>query len=115
IDLRLVRENPDLARASQRHRGEPEGLVDELLSADEARRAAVSRFEGLRAEQKQLGKLMPKATGDERAALVARTKELSDQVKAAEAAVDDAAAELRRAHLALPNIVQEGAPAGGED
>jgi seryl-tRNA synthetase len=115
IDLRLVRENPDVARASQRLRGEPESLVDDLLAADEARRAAVSRFEALRAEQKQLGKQMPKASGDERTALLARTKELAEQVKSAEAEASDADAALRRAHLALPNVVQEGAPAGGED
>jgi seryl-tRNA synthetase len=58
---------------------------------------------------------MPKATGDERAALLSRTKELSEQVKAAEAAVAQAEVELRHAHLAVPNVVQEGAPAGGED
>ena len=115
IDLRLLRENSDAVRASQRHRGESEELVDVLLAADEDRRAAVSRFEALRAEQKQLGKLMPKATGDERVALLARTKELSDQVKAAEAAVSRAEVELRRAHLAVPNLVEEGVPVGGED
>ncbi|BCJ65559.1 serine--tRNA ligase [Polymorphospora rubra] len=115
IDLRLLRDDPDAVRASQRIRGESESAVDDLLRADEERRAAVQRFEALRAEQKQLGKQMPKATGDEKAALLARTKELSAEVKAAEAAAGQAEQELRRAHLAIPNIVQEGAPAGGED
>jgi seryl-tRNA synthetase len=115
IDLRLLRENADLVKASQRFRGASEQLVDELLAADESRRAAVSRFEALRAEQKQLGKQMPKATGDERTALVARTKELSDQVKQAEAANGAADALLRKLQLELPNVIQEGAPAGGED
>jgi len=114
IDLRLLREDPDLFRASQRARGEPEGAVDALLRADEARRTAVARFEGLRAEQKQLGKQMPVARGDDRAALVARTKELAQQVKDAEAAVSAAEADLRAAQLAMPNLV-EGGPAGGED
>jgi seryl-tRNA synthetase len=115
IDLRFVRENPDLVRASQRARGESESVVDDLLAADEARRSSVARYEALRAEQKQLGKQMPKATGDERTALVARTKELSDQVKAAEAANTAAEVELRRAHLAVPNVVEDGVPPGGED
>ena len=115
IDLRLLREDPDLLRASQRARGESESAVDELLAADEARRAAVSRFEALRAEQKQLGKRMPKASGAEREALLARTKELSSQVKAAESAADAADAALRRAQLAVSNLVEEGAPPGGED
>ncbi|HEU4421505.1 MAG TPA: serine--tRNA ligase [Pilimelia sp.] len=115
IDLRLLREDPDVVRASQRARGESESVVDDLLRADEARRAAVQRFEGLRAEQKQLGRLMPRATGDEKAALLARTKDLSVEVKAAEAAVTAAEQALRRAQLAVPNVVEEGAPAGGED
>ena len=115
IDLRLLREDPDLVRASQLKRREPVELVDELLSADEARRSAVSSFEALRAEQKQLGKLMPKATGDEKAALLAQTKELAERVKAAEAAVSEAEGRLRVAHLAVSNVVEEEAPAGGED
>jgi seryl-tRNA synthetase len=115
IDLRLLRDDPETVRASQRARGESEAVVDQLLRADEARRAAVQRFEGLRAEQKQLGKQMPKATGEQKAALLARTKELAAEVKAAESAVSDAESALRQAHLAVPNVIEEGAPPGGED
>ncbi|MCW2569281.1 MAG: seryl-tRNA synthetase, partial [Mycobacterium sp.] len=82
IDLRLVRENPDRVRASQRARGESDSAVDTLLRADEERRAAVARFDTVRAEQKSLGKLVAKATGDEKAALLAKTKQLSQEVKA---------------------------------
>ncbi|RKR89353.1 seryl-tRNA synthetase [Micromonospora pisi] len=115
IDLRLLRDEPETVRASQRARGESDSVVDDLLRADEQRRAAVGRFEALRAEQKQLGKQMPRANGDERTALLARTKELSVEVKTAEAAVSDAEAALRRAQFAVPNVVEEGAPPGGED
>jgi seryl-tRNA synthetase len=115
IDLRLLRDDPDAVRASQRARGDSEAVVDDLLRADEARRAAVQRFEALRAEQKQLGKQMPKATGEEKAALLTRTKELSTEVKAAETAVTEADQALRQAQLAVPNLVEEGAPHGGEE
>jgi seryl-tRNA synthetase len=115
IDLRLLREDPDRVRASQRARREPESAVDDLLAADEARRSSVAEFEALRAEQKQLGKLMPKATGDERDTLLARTKELAAQVKAAEARVTEAEAALRAAQFAVPNVVEDGVPPGGED
>nr|WP_205862294.1 serine--tRNA ligase [Planosporangium thailandense] len=113
--MRLLRENPDLLRASQRARGESEATVDALLAADSDRREAVARFEALRAEQKQLGKQMPKASGAERDALLARTKELSQQVKEAESAASAADEALRRAQLAVPNLIEEGAPPGGED
>jgi seryl-tRNA synthetase len=115
IDLRLLREDPEALRASQAARLEPPGAVDELLAADAARRQAVQRFEALRAEQKTLSKQLPAATGDEKAALVARTKDLSVRVKAAEAAASEAEAALRAAQLAVPNLVEAGVPAGGEE
>jgi seryl-tRNA synthetase len=114
IDLRLLREDPELIRASQQLRGESTELVDALLRADEERRAATQRFETVRAEQKSIGKEVAKASGDERVALLARTKDLAVEVKAAEAAAGEAEQALRRAHLAVSNVV-EGAPPGGED
>jgi seryl-tRNA synthetase len=114
IELRLLRDEPDRLRDSQRARGESEVSVDALIAADESRRTAVAEFEALRAEQNQLGKLVPKATGDEKTALLSRTKELSPRVKQAQAAVDAAETALRAAQFAVPNLI-EGAPPGGED
>jgi seryl-tRNA synthetase len=115
IDLRMLRDDPDTVRASQAARGEPAAAVDALLAADATRRGAVQRFEALRAEQKQLSPQLRQASGEEKAELVARTKELSGQVKAAEAMVTTAEETLRAAHLAVPNVVEDGAPHGGED
>ncbi|HET6533742.1 MAG TPA: serine--tRNA ligase [Actinoplanes sp.] len=115
IDLRLLREDPELIRASQRLRGESTDVVDALLRADEERRSATQRFEAVRAEQKSLGKQVAKAAGDERAALLTRTKELAAEVKAAETAAAEADQALRRAHLVVPNLVADGVPPGGED
>ncbi len=89
--------------------------MDDLLAADEARRSSRQAYEALRAEQKQLSGQIRTVSGAERDALLARTKELAGQVKAAEAAANDAEQALRRAHLAMPNVVEDGAPAGGED
>jgi seryl-tRNA synthetase len=114
IDLRLLREDPDAVRASQRARGQDPAAVDTLLAADERRRKAVSEFESLRAEQKAMGKQVAKASGDERQQLLARTKELAAGVKAADAAQAEAEQALRAAHLALPNVAEPDAPPGGE-
>jgi len=114
IDLRLLREDPDRVRASQRARGEDPGLVDALLAADERRRAAVSAADGLRAEQKALGRRIPKASPEERRALLEQAKKLAEEVKAAEADQAAADAALREARLAIPNVI-EGAPPGGEE
>ncbi|BDY27868.1 serine--tRNA ligase [Mycolicibacterium mageritense] len=115
IDLRLLRENPDVVRASQRARGEDPELVDALLAADTARRAAVSAADNLRAEQKAASKSVGKATPDERPALLQQAKELAEQVKAAEAAQAEADAAFTAAHMAIGNVIVDGVPAGGED
>ncbi|MFD4294628.1 serine--tRNA ligase [Rhodococcus sp. NPDC058505] len=115
IDLKFLRENPDVVRQSQRTRGEDPALVDALLAADESRRAAVLAGDNLRAEQKALGKKVGKASPEERPALLDGAKELAQQVKDAEAAQHEADAALEAAQRAISNIVQDGAPAGGED
>jgi seryl-tRNA synthetase len=115
IDPRVLREDPEAVRASQRARGEDAELVDAALAADERRRASIARFDSLRAEQKSLGKQVAGAKGDERTALLARTKELAAEVKAAETAQGEAAAEFDRIAMSLSNVVIEGVPAGGED
>lgn len=115
IDLKLLRENPDAVRASQRTRGEDPALVDALLDADASRRAAVLAGDQLRAEQKALGKKVGKASAEDRPALLAGASELAAKVKAAQAAEAEADAALDTAHRAISNIVEEGTPAGGED
>jgi seryl-tRNA synthetase len=115
LDPRLIRDDPDAVRASQRARGEDEGLVDSVIAADLDRRETITRFDRLRAEQKELGRQVAKASGGEKAALLARTKELSALVKAADVAQTEAASAYDDLFGRLPNIVEEGVPAGGED
>ncbi|MEU5001008.1 serine--tRNA ligase [Streptomyces sp. NPDC021622] len=115
IDLRLLREDPDRVRASQRARGEDVALVDALLSADERRRSSGLRFDELRSEQKALGKLIPKASGDEKAELLKKAGELSAAVKAADAAQDEADEETKHLLKQLGNIVHPDVPVGGEE
>lgn len=115
IDLNLLREDPDRVRRSQVGRGEDPGLVDALLAADTARRAAIAAADNLRAEQKAASRSVGAASPEERPVLLARAKELAEQVKAAEAAQADAEATFARAHMAIPNVVLDGVPAGGVD
>jgi len=114
IDLRLLREDPERVRASQRTRGEDPALVDALLAADEARRAAVTRGDTLRGEQKAASQAVKGASKEERPAVLERAKALAAEVKSAEAAQTEAEAALRAAHLAVPNVVDEATPPGGE-
>ncbi|MFJ7997104.1 serine--tRNA ligase [Streptomyces sp. NPDC096310] len=115
IDLRLLREDPDRVRASQRARGEDVGLVDALLSADERRRSSGVRFDELRSEQKSLGKLIPKASAEERAELLKKAEQLKADVKAADAEQHEADEEAKRLLLQLGNVVHPDVPVGGEE
>ena len=115
IDPRLLRDDPDRLRAAQAKRGLSPDAVDRAVAADEQRRAAIVEFERLRAEQKQLGAQIPKAQGEEKQALLVRTKELSAAVKEAESAQAAAEEAYREAIKAIPNPAADEAPAGGED
>jgi seryl-tRNA synthetase len=115
IDPRLLRDDPDRVRVSQAKRGLSSDVVDRALAADAARREAIGDFEAKRGQQKQLGKRIPQATGDEKAALLAQTKTLAAEVKQAEAAQVAAEQEWHEAMMSIPNLAADEAPAGGED
>ena len=115
IDARILREHPDRVRASQAKRGLSDAVVDQALAADAARRAAISGFEAKRAEQKQVSSLIPKASAEERPALLERTKALAAEVKELEAAQRAAEEEWLTALRSIHNITAEETPAGGED
>ena len=114
IDVKLLRENPDLVRASQKARGESTSLVDEVLAADEVRRTAIVEFEALRAEQNTLSKSVGAAKGDEKSALLERAKTLSAQVKEAESKKSATEEAFKKLALGISNLVDERAPIGGE-
>jgi seryl-tRNA synthetase len=115
IDLKLLRESPDAVRQSQTSRGEDPALVDTLLAADTARRAAISTADSLRADQKAASKKVGAASRDERPALLQQAKELAEQVKAAEVSQAEAEAAFTGAHMAISNVIIDGVPAGGEE
>lgn len=115
IDLKVLREDPQAVRRSQQHRGEDPALVDVLLEADAARRAAIATADSLRAEQKAASKSVGAATPQERPALLERAKQLSTRVKDAEVQQTAAESAFIAAHLAISNLVIDGVPAGGED
>jgi seryl-tRNA synthetase len=115
IDIKFLRDNPDVVRASQKGRGENVDLVDQIITADEKKRAALSEFETLRQEQNALSKSIGAAKGDEKTALLANAKELADKVKAADtkrAELEDVAKNLL---LQLSNLLDPDAPLGGEE
>jgi len=115
IDPKLLRTEPDRLRAAQAARGESVELIDRLIAADSDRRSSIAAYEALRAEQKALGRDMARAKGDEKVALITRTKALAGQVKAAEATATRVVEQFDELMLTLPNPVFDDVPHGGED
>ncbi len=115
IDLKVLRDNPDAVKHSQKVRGEDPAIVDQLLIADSASRAAITEFETLRAEQNTLSKAVGSAKGDEKAALLENAKALATQVKAADAKRGEAEAKTNSLLLQIANVIDLKAPVGGEE
>ena len=115
IDPRILREAPDRVRASQAKRGLSDAVVDQALSADSTRRAAIVAYEAKRAEQKQLGGQVAKAQGEEKQALLERTRALSAEVKSLEETQRAAEEAWFTALKSIHNVAADETPAGGED
>ena len=115
IDVQLLRNSPDTLRASQRDRGEDVALVDEVLHLDEERRTAGTAFDELRAAQKNIGKDVAKAQGEQKTALLEQAKTLADEVKAAQERRDLIASDFDIKVLGISNVVDDAAPRGGEE
>lgn len=125
IDINLLREQPDLVRASQRARGEKVDLVDQAIAADSTRRAAVAGFDALRNEQKILGKqigplqaAVKKGDASKEAeldSLMTKASTLSEKVAAAEETLRQADAALDSVIKQFSNVIHPEAPIGGED
>jgi seryl-tRNA synthetase len=115
IDPQLLRDDPDLFRASQAARGDSVELVDAALGADAQRRSAITESESLRSAQKALGKEVAQASGDAKAELLTRAQSIAAKVKELSQVATDAEAEFTRTVGAIANPVIEGVPAGGEE
>lgn len=115
IDIRTIRDNPELIKASQRARGASETDVDDVLEADEVRRSSLQAFEDKRAEQKALSRTIGKASAQERPAILDRAKEIAEEVKTLENIATAAQVTYDDAMMKLPNLIIDGVPSGGED
>jgi seryl-tRNA synthetase len=117
LDLKLVRDDPERARAALVKRGPgPADQVDRLLAADAARRRLVTEVDALRAEQKRGGKeVAGAARTEERERVLVGLKALSARLDEAEGRLRAAEAELAELLARMPNLPDPAAPAGGEE
>lgn len=114
LDLKFIRDHPDLVRAGLRKRGADPALVDRVLEADRRRRDLVQEVERLRAEQNRASVEIQKLTGEAKAKRIADMREVASRVKTLEPDLKAIEEALTRTLLLLPNVPHESVPAGTE-
>jgi seryl-tRNA synthetase len=114
IDLRRLRDEPGYREGIDRKRVR-DGLLDEVLAADDARRSLLAQVEELRARQNAASKEIGKSSPDDRPAKIAAAGALKDELAALEPDLAEAEAAVRELALQVPNPADASVPDGGED
>ena len=111
LDLRFIRANPDLVKEGAR-RKRASVDIDELLVADREALALRQQVERLRAQQGEVSRSVPKASGDERVALIADGRRLGDEIRALEAPLKELDQKVESLLLRVPNVPSADVPEG---
>jgi seryl-tRNA synthetase len=111
LDIKRIREDPDLFRTALERRDLADA-VDRLLEADERRRSLTAGVEELRAEQNRVSKAIGAAQGDEKQKLIDEVAKVSAMLKELEPQLAEAEGELARLLAETPNVPHESAPDG---
>jgi len=112
LDLKVIRDNPELVRAGIRKKQRDPSVVDRVLDADRRRRELVQEVERLRAEQNRSSGEIAGLKGVERDRRIAEMREIAGRLKALEPELRAAEEALRRLLLELPNLPHETVPPG---
>ncbi len=114
LDLKFIRENPgEVRRAAEVKRVTLD--LDELLRVDRELLALKQRVEAMQAERNVNAKLVPKATSDERPALIQKGKDLGESLKALEPELRAHEDALKQLLLRVPQIPHSSVPVGKDD
>ena len=114
LDLKFIRENPDAVREAIRVKNVALDLGD-LLQRDRDLVALKQRVEAMQTERNANAKLVPRASPEERPALIQRGKVLGEELKALEPELRGAEDALRQLLLRVPNIPLPSVPVGKDD
>ncbi len=118
LDIRFIRENPDLVKAAMKSRNaNMDAEIDEILRLDRVRRDLTAKVEAMKSEQNAVTKKIPemKKNGEDTSKVMQEMKALSDEISSLDAELSDAEKSLRDQLLAIPNIPNETVPAGVDD
>ena len=113
LDIKLIREQPEVVRAGLRRRGDDPAQVDALLAVDEQRRALIKEVEALKAERNTVSKAIGKMNdATEREAKIIAMRELGERIGELDRLTSEAEAEFSRLMLYLPNLPHADVPDG---
>ena len=126
LDIRFVRENPDLVKENIKKKFEDQKLplVDEVIELDKEHRAAVTEASDLRASRnalsKEIGKLMGMAKKDpskleEAEAVKAKVQAGAERLAELEAKETELKAEIEKRMMVIPQMIDDSVPIGPDD
>ena len=121
IDINLIRTNPELVKENIRKKFQDHKLplVDNVLELDAKRRALIAEGDALRQARntlsKQVGLLMKEGKREEAEAVKAQVKADAERLVAIEKEAEEVDAALKKAMMAIPNIIADDVPLGASD
>ncbi len=119
LDIRSIRENPDMIRKDLQKRNDEEKLpwVDMILSGDEEYRKLLSNVQELRARRNSLSKDINKAKKEGRdiKEILDEAKSIPDKIKEIETKAESIKKEIHDKQMRLPNILHESVPIGNDE
>jgi len=111
LDIKLIRENPELVRQSLEKRGDSY-VLDNILKIDERYRNLLRRTEELRAKHNETSRQLGRSN-EKPPQLIAQMRQLGEQISSLQQQTKEAKAELASMLLELPNIPHPSVPLGG--
>ena len=119
LDIKFIRQEPELSRRKLEERGESPKLIDELLGSDESRRAIVTELEQLQAKlnasSKEIGMLMGKGQKEKAEEKKSETRELGHKIDKLNHRKSDSEEAFNALMLTLPNFAHESVPVGPDE
>ena len=121
LDLKFVRENPDIVKKNIENKFQFEKLplVDEVIELDAKNRAAKAEADNLRASRnklsKQIGQLMGQGKKDEAEEVKAQVAANAARLAELEAQETDLEAKVLKIMMTIPNIIDPSVPIGKDD
>ena len=121
LDLKFVRENPDIVKQNIKNKFQDRKLplVDEVIELDAQARATKTEADELRANRnklsKQIGALMAQGKKEEAEAVKAQVNTDADRLKELEAKETELNEKVTKIMMTIPNIIDPSVPIGKDD